>query len=178
MASAISAHSLGESRSSSSSWWHRAAAAWCSTSSAGSQRTRSAASAAAARTSPGCVLAGRGSQPTHPGKLSCASRPRRRSAATSCATAAISADSKLPSQMRVLVPGCRISDTHLPHFRFLTPRYCCCCCCDDDDELLLLVIGEGTCRCLPIWSIAIYIYTNQFSQIISEECMCACDRRS
>nr|CAB3487139.1 unnamed protein product [Digitaria exilis] len=151
MASAISAHSLGESirpssnssslptistaaippsPSRSTSSWHRAAAA--ARSSVGSQRTRSAASAAAARTSPGRVVAGRGSQATHPGKLSCASRPRRRSAATSCATAAISADSKLPSQIRVLVPGCRISDTHLPHFRFRTPRYCCCC--DDDDE--------------------------------------------
>ncbi|CAL9184309.1 unnamed protein product [Musa hybrid cultivar] len=118
-ASASSTHILGESSPSSS---------LPSRSSAGADtptvlhRSLAAASSAAARMSSGSELRGRGSCSADSGKLSCASRPLSRSAATSCATAAISADSKLPSQILLFFPGSLISDTHFPHFLFLTPR--------------------------------------------------------
>ncbi|KAK9167720.1 hypothetical protein Scep_002911 [Stephania cephalantha] len=58
---------------------------------------------------------------TDSGKLSLALRPRKCSAAKSYAVAAISGVSKLPSQILVFFPGSLISDTHFPHFLFLTP---------------------------------------------------------
>uniref|UniRef100_A0A8R7Q0G0 Uncharacterized protein n=1 Tax=Triticum urartu TaxID=4572 RepID=A0A8R7Q0G0_TRIUA len=61
----------------------------CSTRS-GLNRTWAAASSAAARTSSGSAVSGRRKRWARPGKLSLASCPRSRSAATSCATAAIS----------------------------------------------------------------------------------------
>ncbi|BAS82724.1 Os03g0191850 [Oryza sativa Japonica Group] len=57
------------------------------------------------------------------GKLSLADSPRRRNAALSYASAASSAVSKVPSQRRVRLRGRRISATHLPQCRCLTPRY-------------------------------------------------------
>ncbi|THU49793.1 hypothetical protein C4D60_Mb06t13270 [Musa balbisiana] len=118
-ASASSTHILGES-SPSSSLPSRSSA--CADTPTVLHRSLAAASSAAARMSSGSELRGRGSCSADSGKLSCASRPLSRSAATSCATAAISADSKLPSQILLFFPGSLISDTHFPHFLFLTPR--------------------------------------------------------
>uniref|UniRef100_A0A8R7QTV6 Uncharacterized protein n=1 Tax=Triticum urartu TaxID=4572 RepID=A0A8R7QTV6_TRIUA len=73
--------------------------------------------------SAGEVDAGRGSASARCGKLRCARRPLMATAATSCARAAISAVSKVPSQMRDFLRGSRISDTHLPQLRRRTPRY-------------------------------------------------------
>ncbi|RWV94401.1 hypothetical protein GW17_00043061, partial [Ensete ventricosum] len=122
-ASASSAHNLGESRPS-SSFPSRSSPADMPALAVVLHRSLAAASSAADRMSLGSELLGRGSCSADSGKLSCASQPLSRSAATSCATAAISADSKLPSQILVFFPGSRISDTHFPHFLFLTPRYC------------------------------------------------------
>ncbi|CAA6666028.1 unnamed protein product [Spirodela intermedia] len=44
------------------------------------------------------------------------------SAATSCARAAISGVGKVPSQIRDFLRGSRISETHFPQLRILTPR--------------------------------------------------------
>ncbi|CAL9119048.1 unnamed protein product [Musa textilis] len=118
-ASASSTHILGESSPSSSLPSRSSAGAGTPTV---LHRSLAAASSAAARMSSGSELRGRGSCSADSGKLSCASRPLSRSAATSCATAAISADSKLPSQILLFFPGSLISDTHFPHFLFLTPR--------------------------------------------------------
>ncbi|KAF1865719.1 hypothetical protein Lal_00021719 [Lupinus albus] len=43
--------------------------------------------------------------------------------ATSCALAAISGVSNVPSQILDFLRGSRISDTHLPQLRFRTPWY-------------------------------------------------------
>ncbi|KAK2976873.1 hypothetical protein RJ640_012000 [Escallonia rubra] len=82
-----------------------------------------AASWAARRTSWAPELAGRGKLLASSGKFSLASCPLKCNAAASYAVAAISGVSKVPSQIRVFVPGSRISDTHFPHFRLRTPRY-------------------------------------------------------
>ncbi|KAG7024638.1 hypothetical protein SDJN02_13456 [Cucurbita argyrosperma subsp. argyrosperma] len=55
------------------------------------------------------------------GKLSLAESPRSLKAALSYAKAASSAVSKVPSQSRVLFLGSRISATHFPQCRCLTP---------------------------------------------------------
>lgn len=65
---------------------------------------------------------GRGKCSTSSGKFSCALRPFKQYAATSYALAAISGAGKEPNQMRVFFRGSLISDTHLPHRRFRTPR--------------------------------------------------------
>lgn len=49
--------------------------------------------------------------------------PRKKKRAVSCATAAASGVAYEPSHRRSPVPGTRISDTHLPHFRRRTPLY-------------------------------------------------------
>jgi len=85
-----------------------------------------AALAAAAWTSRGELEAGRGSEAASSGKLRMAEEPFMVSAATSCARAAISAVAKVPSQMRFFFRGSRISDTHFPHVRILTPLYTEC----------------------------------------------------
>ena len=56
------------------------------------------------------------------GKLSAVSGPFRAIAATSYAAAAISGLAYVPSQMRVVLRGSRISDTHFP-LRDRIPRY-------------------------------------------------------
>ncbi|KAK8454700.1 hypothetical protein SEVIR_4G016350v4 [Setaria viridis] len=57
-------------------------------------------------------------------KLRQAARPRRASAATSCARAAASAVAKVPSQMRDFLLGSRTSQTQRPAGpRRRTPRY-------------------------------------------------------
>ncbi|WVZ15510.1 hypothetical protein V8G54_013076 [Vigna mungo] len=85
-----------------------------------------AALAAAACTSRGELEAGRGSEAASSGKLRMAEEPFIVSAATSCARAAISAVAKVPSQIRFFFRGSRISDTHFPHVRILTPLYTEC----------------------------------------------------
>lgn len=49
--------------------------------------------------------------------------PRKKKRAVSCAAAAASGVAYEPSHRRSPVPGTRISDTHLPHFRRRTPLY-------------------------------------------------------
>ena len=90
---------------------------------AGFVRSLRAAWCAAMRMWSALLLTGRGRVLASSGKLSLASRPLKCNAATSYAAAAISGVSKLPSQILVLVPGSRISDTHFPHFLLRTPRY-------------------------------------------------------
>lgn len=92
-----------------------------------------AAFAAAACTSRGEFEAGRGSKAASSGKLRMAEEPFIVSAATSCARAAISAVAKVPSQILFFFRGSRISDTHFPHVRILTPLYTGC--------LLLLLLS-------------------------------------
>ncbi|CAA7404388.1 unnamed protein product [Spirodela intermedia] len=65
----------------------------------------------------------RGSSHSESGKLRTAERPRRASAATSWARAAISGVGKVPSQWRFSLRGSLTSQTHLPPLRSLTPRY-------------------------------------------------------
>jgi hypothetical protein len=48
---------------------------------------------------------------------------RSASVAASKAAAAMAAVAKEPSQMRLFLPGSRISDTHFPHRRRRTPLY-------------------------------------------------------
>lgn len=57
------------------------------------------------------------------GKLRGADGPRKHTTAASYALAAISAVGKDPSQMRDLLFGSRISETHLPHALMRTPLY-------------------------------------------------------
>lgn len=85
-----------------------------------------AALAAAAWTSRGASETGRGSEAASWGKLRIAEFPLMLNAATSWALAAISGVGKVPSQIRDFLRGSRISDTHLPQFRILTPRYTGC----------------------------------------------------
>ncbi|KAF2304168.1 hypothetical protein GH714_028212 [Hevea brasiliensis] len=55
------------------------------------------------------------------GKLNLAVRPRKQKSAASKACAAFSAESYDPNQIRSLLFGRRISDTHFPHLRLRTP---------------------------------------------------------
>ena len=91
-----------------------------------SKQTILAAFAAAAWTSRGAREAGRGRECTRSGKLRMAEEPLMLRAATSCALAAISGVENVPSHMRDFLRGSLISDTHLPQFRILTPRYTGC----------------------------------------------------
>lgn len=65
--------------------------------------------------------AGFGSEAESSGKLRNADEPFKVSAAASCARAAISAVSNVPSQIRFFFFGSLISETHFPHVRILTP---------------------------------------------------------
>lgn len=85
-----------------------------------------AAFTAAACTSRGELEAGRGSEEASSGKLRMAEEPFIVSAAASCARAAISAVAKVPSQILFFFRGSRISETHFPHVRILTPLYTGC----------------------------------------------------
>ncbi|KAI4381909.1 hypothetical protein MLD38_007929 [Melastoma candidum] len=87
----------------------------------GSNSVIEAALAAAACTSLGAVESGLGNDSTCWGKLRTAEFPFMATAATSWALAAISAVGNVPSQMRDFFLGSRISDTHLPQLRILTP---------------------------------------------------------
>ena len=80
-----------------------------------------AALAAAAWTSRAEEEAGRGKEEASSGKLRMAELPLMLKAATSWARAAISGVAKVPSQIRDFLRGSRISDTHFPQVRILTP---------------------------------------------------------
>ncbi|KAL5727725.1 hypothetical protein ACHQM5_000885 [Ranunculus cassubicifolius] len=80
-----------------------------------------AAARAAVRISEGEADARIGYAATDSGKLRLTSLPFKASAATSYAVAAISGVGNVPSQIRVVLRGSRISDTHFP-LRHRIPR--------------------------------------------------------
>ena len=92
----------------------------------GSNLTMEAAAVAAVWMSRGEHVTGLGSRSAISGKLRIADWPRMVRAATSWARAAISGVENVPSQIRDFLRGSRISDTHLPQFRFRTPWYTGC----------------------------------------------------
>ncbi|KAJ0566977.1 hypothetical protein HanIR_Chr06g0279571 [Helianthus annuus] len=73
------------------------------------------------------------------GKLNLAELPRRQYAAASKALAAFSAESYEPSQILSRLFGSRISDTHFPHFLFLTPLYFGSC-IEEISSLVVVVV--------------------------------------
>jgi hypothetical protein len=87
------------------------------------------------------------------GKLNFATRPRKQKRAASKARAAFSAESYDPNQILSRLFGSLISDTHLPHFLFLTPL---------NFESLLSATGFST-LCFTIYGFSLYACSDLFS---------------
>src|SRR3954468_14158728 len=95
----------------------------------------SAAAVAALRMSSDELEAGTGYMLALSGKFSTASRPLRAKAATSYAAAAISGVGNVPSHMRLVLRGSRISVTHFPP-RLRIPWYVGCLLEEEEDMVV------------------------------------------